>query len=376
MPENLKPILDKLDRRLMWLSISAGLLVIGAVILISLAQAGTPKPTNDDQPAASPTSSSAESAQPNETPTPEPTNQADDQTDNQVTPAPKPPIIQEPVTQPLAPPLNNPVVPPVINQPETPTPEPSWKQLTSLEQIALNPHNCLADNQQRLLFTDDGHCQQPSSRPASPNASLRSLNYEQAFTFNSPPLNLTALELQFQAPICQTITAEFADLSRQQELEDLKVLYTQYVNNDFSFIQDLSKTKRLYLIDAFSYLNNLQLYLNRQQSTINSDTIWSALSDYQHCQIAVEARNVGQASNFNNGCGLDLHQFATAIDDQQRLHPSHYLGPTLACVQAIQPFPAGDSVQTKLGFIVPQQTTIGHLIFKAETDPVRHLIYF
>ena len=365
MNQNLKPILDKLDKRLMWISVSAGVLAIGAIIILSLKQSSSP--IDNDQLKSSPSSAT-------ETPRSDDSELGSQATEPEPIVADKPPSVEQPAPPvvadqvPQTPPERSPPAPPPV-EPE----DPAWTQLTTIEQLALNPYNCPPNKDQRLTFKANGQCPESTHQALIPEASLLSFQAQEGFNFQ--PYPLADLQIKLQAPNCQPLTTEFENLSRQSDFSNLKAYYQQYLSHDFSFLDDLRAANQLYLIDAFSYLHNLQLYLSNYDASINDDTIYSALTKYQYCQIKFTAENIGQDLTFSDSCGLNLQDLGIAIDDQQRLYPSHYLGPEIACATVMQPFPQGAQTQTAMGFIMPTNQQIKHLILKSQAN-VRLLITF
>ena len=291
------------------------------------------------------------------------------------------PVNTEPSPNPVSLPPNNPPASEIPKLPEDPSNPTSQKRLTALwnilslsEKIALNPYNCPIKTNQVNLDINDGACLDASSPLATEPAfkELTSINKNQSFEINLRNLNLKISLLETQCSISSDVLKK---ITKTDDLSSLQTLYKQFSNNqNFEFLDQLYKNNQIYLIDAFSYLESLQTYLSANITGLNTDNIWSYLDSYQHCQIVLEAENIGADSQFGNLCGLDLNEDVWALDQQNMVYRSKYIGAAFGCAEAMMPFPNGAKTKSSVDFALAKDRQIDYLIFADIANKTKILI--
>ena len=238
----------------------------------------------------------------------------------------------------------------------------NWQNLSLAQKTALNPYNCPIENHQLRFNQTDGSCLDESAvaqlASVSPDLETVNRNHKLSIKFHSTSLSIDKLELQ-----CSIIEQTIKALSKTEDLTSLKEGYKRYITYDSEFINQLYQQHQTRLINAFDYINNLQQYLYTNNPSINKDNIWDYLDRYQDCQVSMQAENIGQDSSFSNLCGLNLDDEVSALDDQNHVYDSQYIGPAFACADAIKPFPKGAKEKTAVYFVLPVNRQISYLIF-------------
>ena len=289
---------------------------------------------------------------------------------NNQTQAPEEPPAPEPVERPprTAPgPAQDPDPPePVANLQANPSPLPEgWEQLSEAEKIALNPLDCLPNNQGTIkIDSDTGDClpnpdqkQEPSR--AEPNQGINTVKIgsNQSFRLNIGNLKLSVVAKSFS---CRSMLEIVLQRAGSQDPAQIQAAFDHYQAGP----GNLSLHEYLGILrpggKALDHMSNLKSYLERQQDDpVTTADVWRGLSDYKECILNLSARNIGIGSHtFNDGCGLSLDRQTRANDSQGQSHQPFNLGPGLICTKDIVPFPWGSRTQVEVRFTVPAETQI------------------
>ena len=241
----------------------------------------------------------------------------------------------------------------------------NWHELSSAEKIALNPFDCPADENNIVnLSAEDGRCLEATTaenQSEDPPLMVEDpeINASDSFNFSTAYLDL---EIRLEGLECISIS-ELAKGRENHDLESVLNNFKKY-KNDFNSLSSSEKWELLRMADAFEYLGNFQNYLSESQSlSVNLDNITSYLTQYKECLLGLTIRNVGEDSIFSDGCGLDMDDYVSLVDDYNQTYQTKYLGPGFACTEAEVPFPNGATDRARVYFVLPADRQVATYIF-------------